>query len=100
MSGEPFDLEAPVQERDQALRSLDREQITAYLRHYNLAIPTDEWVFWAGVHKAILCLPSATREERIRSLRWLIDHGSTPFPGIVTGEEIVDAAYQLPGTEL
>jgi hypothetical protein len=100
MSGEPFDLEAFVRERDTALRSLDREQILAYLRRYNLAMPTDEWVFWAGVHKAILCLSTATREERQRSLRWLFDHGSAPLQGSATGEEIVDAAYRVPGMEL
>ena len=47
-------LQRRVQERNEALFSLDKNKIMAYLRKYNL--PTEassDTVFWAGIYKAI-----------------------------------------------
>ena len=47
-------LQRRVQERNEALFSLDKNKIMAYLRKYNL--PTEassDVVFWAGIYKAI-----------------------------------------------
>ena len=47
-------LQRRVQERNEALFSLDKNKIIAYLRKYNL--PTEassDTVFWAGIYKAI-----------------------------------------------
>jgi hypothetical protein len=41
-------------------------------------IPENETVFWAGVHKAIMGIKSATFEQKQNSFDWLIEHGFNP----------------------
>lgn len=48
-----------IKERDEALLSLDRDKIEAYLRKYQVPVPQDDEVFWRGVHKAICEIESA-----------------------------------------
>ena len=67
-----------VKDRDEAMLSLDKDKIVAYCKKYNVAIPENETVFWAGVHKAILCITSATFEQKQNSYEWLIEHGFSP----------------------
>ncbi len=65
-----------VKERDDALRSLDKRKIQKYMKKYRVNFcPRNETVFWAAVHKAIICINSATAGEKERSARWLIEHG-------------------------
>lgn len=69
-----------IKDRNEALLSLDKEKIVAYLNKYNVPIPDNELVFWAGVHKGIVSLNSAPIEKKERSADWMIEHGF--FPGV------------------
>lgn len=71
-------IRAFVRERDEALLSLDRRKIEAYLRKYQIPIPQDDEVFWRGVHKAICAIKSAPESARKTSEAWLREHGSSP----------------------
>jgi len=42
-------------ERNEALFSLDRQKIEAYLRKRGKAVPENDIVFWASVYKCISC---------------------------------------------
>lgn len=64
-----------VKERDEALRSLDKTKIEAYMKKYQVYRPADDEVFWAGIHKARLMATSMTEEEKEVSRQWLRDHG-------------------------
>lgn len=67
-----------IKERDEALLSLDRSKIEAYLWKYQIPIPQDDEVFWRGVHKAICAIKSAPESARKTSKAWLREHGSSP----------------------
>ena len=74
-----IDMEKFVRERDEALLSLDKEKIRAYLMKYGVAYePENEMVWWAGIHKAILGIRSATPEQVERSKKRLEYHGFLP----------------------
>ena len=64
-----------VKERNEAFFSLDKEKIIAYCKKYNVEIPKDELVFWAGVRYAILGIASANDEQKNEARQWLISHG-------------------------
>lgn len=74
-----MNIEKFLNERDEALLSLDKEKILKYMRKYqgNYS-PSSETVFWASVHKCILAISSATQEQKERSKQWLIEHGFRP----------------------
>ena len=72
-----------LKERNEVFASLDEKRIRDYCKKYNIAIPEDDTVFWKGVHKAVCSLflssnDVITVEQYKRSVKWLIDHGSTP----------------------
>ena len=65
-----------IEERNKALLSLDKSKIIAYMNKYNIIVPKDEKIFWAGVHKAICSLyfietNRITLEQYTRSADWL-----------------------------
>ena len=67
-------------ERDAALRSLDKETILAHYEKWGGSeIETlrslSEKGFWGGMHRARVNIRSLTREEREFSLKWLQDNG-------------------------
>ena len=69
-----------IQERNEALLSLNKEKILAYGKKYNVKFPEDEKIFWAGVHKAICSLyfvnkNKITLEQYTKSANWLKDNG-------------------------
>lgn len=68
-----------VKERDDALLSLDKKKILAYSRKYGVQFSKNEKVFWAGVHKAITAMTSATEEQKQRSRDWLVANGFKPY---------------------
>ncbi len=71
-----FDIAAFVRERDEALRSLDRERIEAYMEKYHANFrPSSDLVFWAAVHKARLGITGFTPQEKAFSSDWLEKHG-------------------------
>lgn len=71
-----FDVKEFVRDRDEAFLSLDRQKIEAYMEKYGIEnYQVDDLTFWAGVHKGILAIRSATPEQRQRSNEWLRAHG-------------------------
>lgn len=76
MTKPAFDLEQFNSDRDEALLSLDKEKIQAFQKKYNIGFqPSNERVFWAAVHKAILTLNAATKEQKMQSSEWLKTNG-------------------------
>lgn len=70
-----------IQARDEALLSLDKAKIWRYMIKYHVPFsPSNETVFWAGVHKAILSIRSATAEQKCNSEQWLHKHGFRADP--------------------
>ena len=60
--------------RDEALFSLDREKIEAYMRDYcGVEPPKNEIVFWATVYKSISGLKNAPADLKKKAADWL--HG-------------------------
>ena len=71
-----FSAERFIRERNEALLSLDKERIQAFMKKYDMQYPSDnDLVFWAGVHKAILAINAASPEQKEQSADWLLDHG-------------------------
>ena len=69
-------LQRRVQERNEALFSLDKNKIMAYLRKYNL--PTEassDVVFWAGIYKAICNIKNAPDPIVEEARAWLKERG-------------------------
>ena len=69
-----------IKERNEALLSLDKKKIIAYMKKYGISIPQNEKIFWAGVHKAICSLyfvnkNKITLEQYTKSANWLKDNG-------------------------
>lgn len=74
-------LEEFVKERNEALFSLDRNKIEAYMKKYGQ--PEVEEVhddlFWASVYKAICGISNAPDELVSKALMWLHKNGYTVF---------------------
>jgi hypothetical protein len=74
------DFKQLLRARDAALLSMDERRIRAYFQKYNgNPGPADPETFWRGVHKARTALKTLPMEERTKSKRWLIEHGSEPM---------------------
>lgn len=69
------ELKQFVKERDESLLSLDKDKIQSFMRKYSVPFPKNELVFWAGVHKAIIHINSASTEQKFASIVWLENHG-------------------------
>ena len=74
-------LEEFVKERNEALFSLDRNKIEAYMKKYEELeveeIP--ENLFWANVYQAICGIKDAPDELISKALMWLYKNGYTVF---------------------
>ena len=69
-------LQRFVQERNEALFSLDKDKIKAYMRKYN--VPVDNYsdeVFWASVYKAICGIKGAPKDVLEKAHTWLSRNG-------------------------
>ena len=82
-------MEDFIQERNEAFASGDVEKIIAYCKKYNIDIPEDEEIFWAGVHKTICNLflnvdTPITVQQYNASYNWLKAHG---YSASITGGE-------------
>lgn len=64
-----------IKERNEALFSLDKKRIEAYYLKYIGALPSNELVFWASVHKAICQMTNAPKETVCISKKWLRENG-------------------------
>lgn len=87
-----FNMKQFVQDRDDALRSLDKEKIIAYCKKYNANIPQDEKVLFAGVHKARLGITNITVDEQVESAIWLLENGFK-LPEY-TSQEVIDRVLE------
>lgn len=72
-----------LKDRNEAFASGDEKKIRAYCKKYNIEIPENEEIFWAGVHKSICNLflvesNNISVEQYNKSFDWLVDHGYTP----------------------
>lgn len=72
-----------VKERNEVFLSLDEEKIKAYCKKYNIKIPKDKKLFWAGIHKSICNLflvpeNNITIEQYEKSYNWLEENGFRP----------------------
>lgn len=85
-------MENFIKDRNNAFASMDENKIKNYCKKYNVPIPEDEEIFWAGVHKAVCNLflledSPISMKQYIKSYDWLIDHGYTPSFENKGGEE-------------
>ncbi|MCM1232357.1 MAG: hypothetical protein NC489_19725 [Ruminococcus flavefaciens] len=62
-------------EVEAALLSLDEQRIRACMKKYSIREPSNDLVFWAGVHKAITAIYDAPEEKKVYSRVWLYSHG-------------------------
>ena len=69
------DIQQFLKERDEAMFSLDKSKILAYCQKYQVPLPKSELAFWAGVHKCIYSVRTATPEQKENSKQWLLQHG-------------------------
>lgn len=79
-----MDLTNFIQDRNEAIASVDKEKILAYCKKYKIKVPEDEEVFWAGVHKAVCNLflsenSPISSEQFNKSYDWLTERGYTPL---------------------
>ena len=72
-----------VQERDEVLLSMDKERIIKFYGRWDIDMPLDDEVFWAGIHTAITGAKSIPIEKRRESKKWLTEHG---FQSLDDGE--------------
>lgn len=73
-----MDIKLFLKERDEALQSLDREQILAYCKKYGAPYPSNERAFWGGVYKTVYNLPSSTLALKEKACKWLTENGMGP----------------------
>jgi hypothetical protein len=72
-----------IKDRNEAFASMDKEKIIAYCKKYNIVLPEDETIFWAGVHKTVCNLfllensPISAKQYN-QSYDWLTEHGYSP----------------------
>ena len=64
-----------VEERNAVLFSLNERKIKNYCKKYDLPVPDDKTVFWAGVYKMILEIPTAPVKLKTQAAQWLGEHG-------------------------
>ena len=69
-----------VRDRDGAMASKDEKKILAYSKKYDISVPKDKDLFWAGVHKTVCDLflsgsPLISIESYTESCDWLKEHG-------------------------
>jgi hypothetical protein len=77
MATDDFEIKLALFKRDrrEALLSLDKATIMAFMRKYGEpAQASSEEVFWAGVHKARTALPELPLQDRLVSKAWLDAH--------------------------
>lgn len=74
-------LEEFVKERNEALFSLDRSKIEAYMKKYGQleAEKVPDNLFWANVYQAICGIKDAPDELVSKALMWLYKNGYTVF---------------------
>ena len=74
-------IERIVKERNEALFSLDREKIEAYMKKYGESDMKDvpEDLFWTSVYKAVCEIKGAPDNVVDTARSWLLAHGMKPY---------------------
>lgn len=67
------DIEIFKKARNEALQSLDKEKIIAFMNRYKIPYSKDEQVFWASIHKARTACVNLPQAEIDLSKKWLSD---------------------------
>ena len=67
-----------INERNKAVFSLDETKIYDYCLKYDVKLPVNKTVFWAGIHKLRLNIPELPEEEKRVSEKWLKENGFSP----------------------
>ena len=85
-----MDMGEFIKDRNEAFISMDKDKIIAYCKKYNVKIPEDETIFWAGVHKALCNMyflkdSPVNKKQYDESYIWLAQHGYGPL--ITGGDE-------------
>ena len=72
-----YTIESIIQERNEALFSLDRKRIESFMIKFgdNMCTSTPDLIFWAGVYKAICQIKNAPRDKVDAAHAWLSEHG-------------------------
>lgn len=68
-------IKSYVKERNEAFFSLDKDKIIAFCKKYNIPIPKNDLVFWAGIYKSILVITTAPQDLKEKAGKWLDEHG-------------------------
>ena len=71
---EEITIEEFLKDRDEALLSLDRTKIEAFMDKYGENMPENETVFWAGIHKARIEISYFPDDVKELSKKWLREH--------------------------
>lgn len=69
--------DAVIQERNEALFSLDEQKIRVYCKKYDVVIPKNPIVFWGAIYKAILAISDAPNQTQEKAKLWLKQHNMT-----------------------
>jgi hypothetical protein len=64
-----------LRERAEVLLSMNKTLIEAYMRKYEIPIPSDDDTFWVAVHMARTGGADLPLSERLISKRWLSERG-------------------------
>ena len=70
-------IESIIMERNEALFSLDRKKIEAFLMKFGdeMCVNTPDIIFWAGVYKAICQIQDAPQDKVEAAHAWLSQNG-------------------------
>jgi len=79
-----------IEDRNEALLSMDRDKILAFARKYNGDDgyeQEDEYVFWISVHKMRTASLGLPESERRVSMNWLIERGYEHYASDLTEKD-------------
>jgi hypothetical protein len=77
----PPELQQFVEDRNEALLSLDETKIREFGKKYEIPMSDKPIVFWASIHKARMEVTSFSERVREKSRRWLLAHNFSPGIG-------------------
>ena len=75
MKAIPISYSQFIEDRNDALLSLDKGKIKAYAAKYGARISDNDEIFWASVHKARIVIKAIPESEKEISRKWLKEHG-------------------------
>lgn len=61
-----------VKERNKALLSCDEEKIKKYCAKYNVSIPSNKYVFYLGLEKAVNAIAGISEVKRNKVVKWCV----------------------------